>query len=174
VTITVLGVAIAVLATVGATFSRAHPARRAMLLGVTSGALFGLVAGLLKMALNALHDGGVVGMASSWTTWTMVVVGIAGVYTNQRAYQTAALSQSMPVLNIVNVLTALTFGLFVFHEVPEHTPGALVVEVGGLLCIGLGLHLLVNLEQEFLGYADELPEHASDGERWDETDRFVE
>jgi drug/metabolite transporter (DMT)-like permease len=154
-TLTIAGVVIAVVAYVGATLNRSHPGRRALLLGVTSGVLFGLVAGLLKMALDALHDSGVIGMAASWTSWTMVVVGLAGVYLNQRAYQTAALSQSMPVLNIVDVLVALLFGLFVFHEVPHHSPGALAVQAVGLACIGLGLHQLVNLEQEFLGYADD-------------------
>ncbi len=161
-TITIAGVALAAVAYVAARFTKAHPARRALLLGITSGALFGLVAGLLKLALNALHAGGVPAMATSWALWTMVVVGLGGVYTNQRAYQTAALSQSMPVLNIVDVLVALTFGLFVFHEVPHHTPGPLVVEAIGLACIGLGLSRLVNLEQEFLGYADELPDQRSE------------
>ena len=155
--ITVAGVVVAVLANVVAIVTRGHPARRALLLGVTAGILFGLVAGLLKMALNTLHDHGIVAMVAGWPLWAMVVVGLAGVYTNQRAYQAAALSQSMPVLNIIDVLVALTFGLFVFHEVPNHSPGALAVEAIGLACIGLGLHQLVNLEQEFLGYAEQRP-----------------
>jgi len=158
--ITVIGVLVAAVANMAAMVARSHPARRALLLGVTAGVLFGLVAGLLKMALTTLHDDGVVATFATWPLWSMVVVGLAGVYTNQRAYQAAALSQSMPVLNIVDVLVALAFGLFVFHEVPNHTPGALAVEVAGLACIGLGLHQLVNLEQEFLGYAEEEPAEA--------------
>ena len=155
--ITVIGVLVAVVANVAALATRHHPARRALLLGVTAGVLFGLVAGLLKMALTTLHDQGITAALASWPLWAMVVVGLAGVYTNQRAYQAAALSQSMPVLNIIDVLVALTFGLFVFHEVPHHSAGALAVEAIGLACIGLGLHQLVNLEQEFLGYAEQEP-----------------
>src|SRR5690349_9554704 len=62
-TITVAGVVTGVIAYAGAALNRAHAGRRALLLGVTSGVLFGLVAGLLKMALNALHDGGIIGLA---------------------------------------------------------------------------------------------------------------
>jgi drug/metabolite transporter (DMT)-like permease len=170
-TITIAAVGIAVVAYFGAAVSRQHPARRALLLGVTSGVLFGLVAGLLKMALDALHDGGFLGMATSWSLWTLIVVGLAGVYLNQRAYQTAALSQSMPVLNIVDVLVALVFGLFVFHEIPNHSVGALAVEALGLAAIGFGLHQLVNLEQEFLGYADELPDQRTAHEHDDRAGR---
>lgn len=141
---------LALVANVAADATRTSARRRAFWLGVTAGILFGLVAGLLKMALQALDDGGLVGLLTAWPTYGLLLAGAGGVLTNQRAYQTAGLSASMPVLNIVNVLTALTFGLTVFAEVPRHSPGMLLVEAVSLGCIGLGLALLVRLEESFL------------------------
>jgi hypothetical protein len=147
-------VVVAIVASVIAEGISDHPRRRAFFLGVTAGVLFGLVAGLLKMSLQALNQGGVQQVFTTWPVWGLLVAGAGGVLTNQRAYRVAALSASMPVLNIVNVLTALTFGFTVFHEVPRHSPLLLPVEALGLAAIGLGLWLLVRLEEEFLDHPD--------------------
>jgi hypothetical protein len=140
-------VAVGVLASLVAETIHHRPRQRAFFLGVTAGVLFGLVAGLLKMSLQALSDGGVGMLLTSWPVWALLAAGAGGVLTNQRAYRVAALSASMPVLNIVNVLTALTFGFTVFHETPRHSPLLLVVEALALGAAGLGLWLLVNLEE---------------------------
>lgn len=121
---------------------------RAFLLGAGAGFLFGLVAVTLKVSVHALATGGLTGMASSWATWVLVVVGLGGVATNQLAYNSARLSASMPVLNIVDVLVALGFGYIVFKEVPRHTPVALVVEVIAMLAIGVGLWRLASFEDQ--------------------------
>jgi len=141
------GVAAAVLAAVAARGS-ARASRQAFLLGVTSGVLFGLVAGLLKMSLGELASGGVVRMLTVWPTWALVVVGGAGVVTNQVAYRIARLSTSMPVLNIVDGLVALTFGFFVFHEVPRHSPLFIAIQVLALACVAVGLWVVARLEDE--------------------------
>ncbi len=65
----------------------------------------------------------------------------------------------MPVLNIVNVMTALTFGYTVFAEVPRHTPLLLGVEAVAMACIAYGLWLLVRAEEDFLE-----PEHVHEAE----------
>ncbi len=49
----------------------------------------------------------------------------------------------MPVLNVVDCLVALAFGYVVFHEVPRHTPGVVVLEVLALGAMLVGLWILV-------------------------------
>jgi hypothetical protein len=144
-------VLVAVLASVVAEGIHGRPRQRAFFLGVTAGALFGLVAGLLKMSLEAFAEGGLGLVLTSWPAWGLLAAGAGGVLTNQRAYRVAALSASMPVLNIINVLTALTFGFTVFNEVPRHSAGMLVVEAFALAAVATGLWLLVHLEEEILG-----------------------
>jgi hypothetical protein len=148
-----VGVAVAAAASVVAESGGLPPRHRAFFLGVTAGVLFGLVASLLKMALQALNDGGLVGVLTAWPTYGLLLAGAGGVLTNQRAYRTAGLTASMPVLNIVNVVTALVFGFTVFHEVPRHSALMLVVEAAALATIGVGLWLLVRLEEDFLEHA---------------------
>lgn len=143
-------VAVAVVASAVAERIQGFPRQRAFFLGITAGALFGLVAGLLKMSLQAFSDGGVHLVLTTWPAWALLAAGAGGVLTNQRAYRVAELSASMPVLNIVNVLTALTFGFTVFHEIPRHSPLMLLVEALALAAISAGLWLLVHLEEDFI------------------------
>lgn len=112
--------------------------RRGLLLGSASGILFGLVAGTLKLVI--VHPGG--GIADVGLVAALVVLGAWGLVLNQCAYQVAPLSVSMPVLNIVDVLVAIGFGFYVFREIPDHRPAALLAEAIGIALMGLGARRL--------------------------------
>jgi drug/metabolite transporter (DMT)-like permease len=112
---------------------------RAGLYGVVGGVLFGLVAGLVKLSLQRLSDDGLTGLVTGWPLWTLIVLGLSGVAVNQQAYRVGALSASMPILNVANVVVAVTFGVVIFGEIPAHTPLALLVQALSLLCIAAGL-----------------------------------
>jgi hypothetical protein len=148
------GAVAALAANAAAAVTRGQPRRRAFFLGVVGGVLFGLVAGLLKLSLQELNDGGLGAMLGSWPPYVLLLAGAGGVLTNQRAYQTAGLSASMPALNIVNGLTSLVFGFTVFSEVPRHSPLFLVVEAGALAAMAFGLWMLVRLEEAHLQEAE--------------------
>jgi len=141
------GVAVAGLANLLASRLTEAPRRKAFLLGVVAGVLFGLVAGFVKLTLQELAEGGVAAMLTTWPTYALFVAGAGGVLTNQRAYRVAGLSASMPVLNIVNGLTALVFGFTVFAEVPRHSPPVLALEAVALVTMAAGLWRLVRLEE---------------------------
>ena len=123
---------IALLAALGAALGFA-------LYGVVAGVLFGLVAGLVKLSLQTFTRDGLTAALVGWPTWTLVVLGLCGVAVNQQAYRVGALSASMPILNVVNVVVALTFGVLVFDEVPARTSMALLVQALALGCIAGGL-----------------------------------
>jgi drug/metabolite transporter (DMT)-like permease len=114
-------------------------ALRAGLYGVVAGVLFGLVAGLVKLSLQTLDHDGLSGLLTGWAFWTLVILGLCGVAVNQQAYRVGALSASVPVLNVTNVLVVLTFGVLVFDEVPGHSPIALLVQAIALASIAAGL-----------------------------------
>jgi hypothetical protein len=135
-----------------------RPVRAAFLLGVTSGVLFGLVAGLIKLSLQVFAEDGAARLLETWPLWALVVVGAAGVVTNQVAYRLARLSASMPVLNIVDGLVALAFGLLVFQEVPRHSPLLVGIEVMALVGVTLGLVLVARLEDERVDESAPVPE----------------
>ncbi|CAN5569159.1 DMT family transporter [soil metagenome] len=147
VTLGVVGVLVALAANVVAGRIQDDPRRKAFLLGVVGGVLFGLVAGFLKIALQELNDGGLDAMLRAWPTYALFVAGFGGVLTNQRAYRTAGLSASMPALNVVNGLTSLMIGFTIFSEVPRHSPLFLLIEVGALGCMAVGLWMLIRFEE---------------------------
>ena len=121
---------------------------RALRLGAVAGVLYGLVAVLLKLVLSGLETHGYAATLRGWPVWLMVVVGLAAVVVNQRAYQSGRLSVSMPVLNIVNVLVTLVFAAVVMGELPDHSSRSLVVQGIGLLVVGLGVVRLARLEDD--------------------------
>ncbi len=115
------------------------PRIRGLLLGTAAGVLYGLVAGLLKLVTVQLAQGGLPAALGGWALWAMIVVGIAAILINQRAYQVTLLSITAPLLNIAEVMVAITFGLLVFGERFDESSLIFAAEVGGLLMMGLGI-----------------------------------
>lgn len=129
------------LAVIGALIARRMPTERvrALVLGVAAGVLFGVTAGLLKLIMEGLDLADPIETVVSWPVLALACAGGLGMALNQRAYQIAPLSVSMPVLNIVDVLVAVSIGLVVFGEVPAGGPVALAVQAAALVCMGIGL-----------------------------------
>lgn len=108
-----------------------------MLLGTAAGTLFGLVAGLAKVTLYdiaSLH-----GLLTRWTLWVLLGLGAWAVLLNQRAYQTARVTMTVPILNLCQLAVGLTFGWVVFGERPAASPILVAVEVCGLIMISIGV-----------------------------------
>ncbi|MGN6782012.1 MAG: DMT family transporter [Marmoricola sp.] len=117
---------------------------RAHLYGAAAGLLFGLTAGLVKLATtmsSTAHGpaGQLWALLTAWPTWAVVVVGISGVSLNQRAYRCGPLSASIAILNIIDVLVAIGFGIVVFHERPASSVPAVLGQLVGIVVIVVGL-----------------------------------
>lgn len=117
---------------------------RAHLYGAAAGLLFGLTAGLVKLATTMMSSGhGLLGqlwaLLTAWPSWAVVVVGVAGVSLNQRAYRCGPLSASIAILNIVDVLVAIAFGIVVFHERPASSVAAILGQLVGLVVTVAGI-----------------------------------
>jgi len=135
--------------------------------GFACGVLFGVTGGLVKLAgAHAATGHGFGGhlwsLMSAWPTWALVLTGLSGVVLNQRAYRAAPLSASMPLLNIVDVLVAIAFGLLVFGEVPAHSPLAVLGEAIAMVLMLVGLRRLAR--EEDVAEADLPPHPANLGE----------
>jgi drug/metabolite transporter (DMT)-like permease len=132
---TVVGGALAAAAALWA--GRRHGAGQATGYGLACGVLFGLTAGLVKLAVA---DGAL------WAACAVVLTGLSGMALNQRAYRAAPLSASMPLLNVVDVLVAIGFGVVVFGETPAHGWAATSGQVVALVLMGWGLRRLARTE----------------------------
>jgi hypothetical protein len=129
----------------------ARPRLAAATLGCTSGVMFGLTAGLLKMLGAAMGDRDL--MAAVGPLVGLVAAGLLGVAMNQRAYQLASLSLSMPLINVIDVVVAVLFGALVFHELPGHTPGLLALQGLALVWLCFGLREIARIEESAVGWA---------------------
>jgi hypothetical protein len=128
--------------------TRLHrPRRAAAMLGVSAGVFFGVVAGLVKLTIGVWVDDGVVAMLMTWPLYFLLVCGAGGILSNQRAYTLAGLSASLPMLNIVNVVVALFFGLLVFDEMPAHGALAIALQVAALATVMAGLLMVARVEE---------------------------
>lgn len=126
-----------------------RPTAQAVLLSATSGLMFGLTAALMKL-LGTLLPGGDPRYAVPAFA-AVVCAGVLGIAMNQRAYQLAPLSLSMPVINLVDVLVAVLIGVVAFHELPAHSPVLLGLQVGALACLGLGVRAIARLSEQPAG-----------------------
>jgi drug/metabolite transporter (DMT)-like permease len=135
----VAGVAVLVARTVR------NPVQAAFLLGMASGVLFGAVAGLIKAVVYLGLHHSVTGLLTSWTTWTLIVLGGTGVVINQLAYRLARLSASMPVLNVLNGVVSVVFGVVGYSEVLRHSATQLGFEVLAFALVTVGLFIVAHL-----------------------------
>jgi drug/metabolite transporter (DMT)-like permease len=142
----VAGVVVAALAFAAAARPRQAPARRGFLLGVAAGILYGLTAGLIKVSTSHVRHG-LLPMLEHWAPWLVAPAGLTAFFISQRAYQATRLSVSAPVLNIVDVLVAVTFGAVVFGDRLFSSPGRWVGELVGASLMGLGVWRLVREDE---------------------------
>ena len=112
------------------------PQTRTLALALASGVLYGLNAGLAKLALGQLTTSGFVGMLTSWPLWAIAVVGPAGFVLNQQAFATGvAASPAMAVITVTDPLVALGIGVVWLHESIRYSGGRLAGEIAAILVV---------------------------------------
>jgi hypothetical protein len=124
------------------------PARQAAILGSGAGVMFGATAGLLKVLGTSVGASGSALPTVLGVLGMLVAAGLLGTAMNQRAYQLAPISHSMPMVNVVDIMVAVLFGAVVFGELPAHTPAMLVLQLSALGCVGVGLRLIAALDTD--------------------------
>jgi len=135
--------AVVIAVTVTATRRIRTARRQGLVLSIATGVAFGIAAGLLKMTVLAYtHDP--TSLLRYWPAWSLLAIGTAGFVLNQRSYQLAPLSMTMPFLNVVDVLVAIFFGWYVFDEKPAHDPTSLVTGLAALVLMYVGVRRLAN------------------------------
>jgi pimeloyl-ACP methyl ester carboxylesterase/drug/metabolite transporter (DMT)-like permease len=115
--------------------------RRAALLSVGSGLVYGLAAALTKATAELLARGVGV-LVRSWQPLALVAVGALGLLLSQSAFQAGPLRASLPVLTVVDPVTSILVGALAFGE-PIAVAGAdPVLEAVGLGAMAVGVFLL--------------------------------
>lgn len=90
-------------------------ARRAAILGATTGCAFGLTAALIK-GMTVAARGGFEALFTSWELYAMVVSGFGALFLLQSAMNAGRLLASQPGLTLVDPVISILWGVFVFKE----------------------------------------------------------
>ncbi|MGH3723638.1 MAG: DMT family transporter [Mycobacterium sp.] len=89
--------------------------RRAVLLAVASGVMWGLMAVLTKGVVDSLGQG-IVPLLTNPETYALAIVGITGVVLQQSAFHTGTLVVSLPTMTVAEPVVASLLGVFVLGE----------------------------------------------------------
>ncbi len=117
------------------------PRVRAALLGIATGVLWGLSAGLTKATVDQLGDG-LLALLGDWHLYALVVVGVAALLLSQASLQTGALAPAVATAAIVDPLASLVLGVTIFAEqLEDSTLGALGAFAGLAIALA-GLYFL--------------------------------
>ena len=139
-----------------------RPAERAAMLGVAAGVLFGFQAAAMK-SFDTVVPGGLSAMATSWSSYAMLLSAIGGFYLVQTSLQTGALAPSIAASNAANPLASALLGRTVFLETPQRTTGGRIASIASLGLLVLGIIWLARGEAATGGQpqsAPRVPEHS--------------
>lgn len=126
----------AVAAVVAVALSRTgSQARRAALLGVGSGILFGLTAAFMKGMTTVLGQG-FGHVFTVWQTYAMAVSGATALFLAQNALQAGRLLVAQPGITLCDPAVGMLWGILVFDEAPRGGPALVAAVACGLLLVG--------------------------------------
>lgn len=122
--------------------TRPTPARRAALLAVSAGTLWGFVAAVIKVL--SVHIGkGPVAIFTNWSPYALLAVGAIAMFLVANAFQAGPLAASQPALTIADPLVASLLGITLFDEHLRFGPwyglgefAALILLVGSVVLLG--------------------------------------
>ncbi len=115
---------------------------RVLALATAAGVLYGVTAGLSKLAVADLQHG-IVRLLTNWPVYFVVVCGVAGFLASQYAFQAGlVLSPALSVIVVLDPLVSLGIGVLWLGETMRDGLGPVFGEVVGLAVMTTGVALL--------------------------------
>ena len=104
--------------------------RRAILLALAVGVLFGVVAVLTKIEMNLLTEDGVMRVLRSPVTYALIATAVAATLLQQSAFHAGSLKASVPAMLVLEPLVAVLLGQVILGEhLTVSTPSAVALAV---------------------------------------------
>lgn len=120
----------------------ASGSRRALLLGLGAGMLFGVQASLIQSAVQLVTGKGVVGLLTTWHPYAVVFVALFGMLLVQSAFESAPLSASYPGVVTAQLLAAMAIGIFVLGGQLRLSAGTVTVILLSLAAMVAGIIII--------------------------------
>ena len=104
--------------------------RRAILLALGVGVLFGVVAVLTKIEMQLLTEDGAARLLTSPVTYALIAVAVAATLLQQSAFHAGSLKASVPAMLVLEPLVAVLLGQVILGEhLAVSTPSAIALTV---------------------------------------------
>lgn len=126
----VVGLILGLLAALVVYAERSTTAPRALLYGTVAGALFGIVAVLINAIGHSWRDP--LQTLSEPPIYLALVLGLAAVYCQQRAFAAGRVQASFPAMTVAEPIVAMALGMAVLGEKLNRHSGATIVGLLGL------------------------------------------
>jgi len=127
--------------------------RRAILLAIGVGVLFGVVAVLTKIVMHIVTEGNVVRLLTSPVPYALAVVGVVATLLQQSAFHAGSLRASVPAMLVLEPVVAVLLGEVVLGEhLAVSKPAAVVLAIA----LGAMAAATVALGRDEGAYEDEL------------------
>jgi hypothetical protein len=110
-----------------------------------AGVLYGVTAGVAKLALGVLHDDGLGTLLRSWPLYAVLVIGPAGFLLNQNAYQSdRSMAPALAVITVTDPLVGIGVGVLWLEENLQTGVGPVIGQVLALTTLAVGVWLLAH------------------------------
>jgi drug/metabolite transporter (DMT)-like permease len=116
--------------------------RRAVLLAVAVGVLFGAVAVLTKIVMHMLTEGRVLAVFTTPTLYLVVLLGVGATLLQQSAFHAGSLQTSVPTMLVLEPVVAVLLGAAVLGEhlsIDGWEPVAVVIAVAAMAAATIAL-----------------------------------
>ena len=119
------------------------PAMKATLLGIATGILWGLSAGLTKAVVEDL-DEGVLSLLGDWHLYALAVVGWASLTLAQASLQAGALAPAVATQAAVDPIASVLLGTLAFEETIHHGALGIAGSLAGFAAMVGGIVVLAS------------------------------
>ena len=122
--------------------ARSAGRRRAVLIAIAVGVMFGLVAVLTKLVMFELAEDGLVALLKLPSLYLLAAVGLTATFLQQSAFHAGALQTSVPTMLVLEPVVAVLVGAFVLNEhlsVSGYEMVALPLAVGAMAAATIAL-----------------------------------
>ncbi|MDV3123708.1 DMT family transporter [Mycobacterium sp. 21AC1] len=116
--------------------------RRAVLLAVAVGVMFGVVAVLTKIVMHLVAEGSVLTALTTPALYLVVLLGVVATLLQQSAFHAGSLQTSVPTMLVLEPVVAVALGSIVLGEHPAITgiePVALSFAIGAMAAATIAL-----------------------------------
>lgn len=118
---------------------------RTLALAGGAGVLYGVTAGIAKIALGVLQDDGLVALLVTWPLYALIVIGPAGFLLSQNAYQAdTSLAPALAVITCIDPLVGIGVGVLWLNEDLQAGAGPVIGQVLALCALVVGVWLLAH------------------------------